>query len=88
MGRKSIQRTFYLNRNKVQGPFFRFSQPLGAYASKIYFYFQVIDLYRLIHGELQDTIETCEKLKLKVTQNREEMERDIENDVKQIEAFK
>lgn len=47
-----------------------------------------MELYRQIHGELQDTIGNCEKLKLKITQNREEMERDIENDVKNIQAYK
>ncbi|XP_014404764.1 PREDICTED: coiled-coil domain-containing protein 178, partial [Myotis brandtii] len=49
---------------------------------------QVMELYRQVHGELQDAIEDCEKLKLKIIQNREEMERDIENDVKNMEAYK
>ncbi|ELK28264.1 hypothetical protein MDA_GLEAN10016520 [Myotis davidii] len=49
---------------------------------------QVMELYRQVHGELQDAIEDCEKLKLKIIQNREEMEKDIENDVKNMEAYK
>ncbi|XP_054580429.1 coiled-coil domain-containing protein 178 [Eptesicus fuscus] len=49
---------------------------------------EVMELYRQIHGELQDAIGNCEKMKLKITQNREEMERDIENDVKNIQAYK
>ncbi|XP_059560926.1 coiled-coil domain-containing protein 178 [Myotis daubentonii] len=49
---------------------------------------QVMELYRQVHGELQDAIEDCEKLKIKIIQNREEMERDIENDVKNMEAYK
>lgn len=47
-----------------------------------------MELYRQVHGELQDAIEDCEKLKLKIIQNREEMEKDIENDVKNMEAYK
>lgn len=47
-----------------------------------------MELYRKVHGELQDAIEDCEKLKWKIIQNREEMEKDIENDVKNIEAYK
>lgn len=47
-----------------------------------------MELYRQTHGELQATIENCEKMKLKISQNRDEMERDIEKDVKNIQAFK
>ncbi|XP_036274605.1 coiled-coil domain-containing protein 178 [Pipistrellus kuhlii] len=49
---------------------------------------EAMELYRQTHGELQATIENCEKMKLKISQNRDEMERDIEKDVKSIQAFK
>lgn len=47
-----------------------------------------MELCKQVHKELQEATEECENLKLKVKQVREEMEKDINDDIKTIEAYK
>ncbi|XP_016051474.1 PREDICTED: coiled-coil domain-containing protein 178 [Miniopterus natalensis] len=49
---------------------------------------EVLEVYRRVHEELKDAIEKYGKVKLKAVQMREEMEKDIQNDEKSIEAYK
>uniref|UniRef100_A0A671G6K9 Coiled-coil domain containing 178 n=1 Tax=Rhinolophus ferrumequinum TaxID=59479 RepID=A0A671G6K9_RHIFE len=49
---------------------------------------EVMELCKQVHKELQEATEECENLKLKVKQIREEMEKDINDDIQTIEAYK
>lgn len=47
-----------------------------------------MELYKQIHGELEEAIENLKKAKLNAKQNREHMEKDIRDDEISIEAYK
>uniref|UniRef100_A0A287A194 Coiled-coil domain containing 178 n=1 Tax=Sus scrofa TaxID=9823 RepID=A0A287A194_PIG len=49
--------------------------------------FEVMELYKQIHGELEEAIENLKKAKLNAKQNREHMEKDIRDDEISIEAY-
>ncbi|XP_070308901.1 coiled-coil domain-containing protein 178 isoform X3 [Odocoileus virginianus] len=50
--------------------------------------FEVMEIYKQLHGELLETIDNLEKAKLRVKQNRIEMERDIRDDEISKVAYK
>ncbi|XP_008588262.1 PREDICTED: coiled-coil domain-containing protein 178, partial [Galeopterus variegatus] len=49
---------------------------------------EVMDLYRQVHGELEEALEKLENIKLKTKQIKEEMEEGIRNDEMNIKAHK
>ncbi|KAF4024948.1 hypothetical protein G4228_016870 [Cervus hanglu yarkandensis] len=50
--------------------------------------FEVMEIYKQVHGELLEAIDNLEKAKLRVKQNRIEMERDIRDDEISKVAYK
>uniref|UniRef100_A0A8B9YGG4 Coiled-coil domain containing 178 n=1 Tax=Bos mutus grunniens TaxID=30521 RepID=A0A8B9YGG4_BOSMU len=50
--------------------------------------FEVMEIYKQVHGELLEAIDNLEKAKLRVKQNRIEMERDIRDDEISMAAYK
>ncbi|KAM7228737.1 hypothetical protein CapIbe_020025 [Capra ibex] len=50
--------------------------------------FEVMEIYKQIHGELLEAIDNLEKAKLRVKQNRIEMERDIRDSEIRMAAYK
>ncbi|XP_057554187.1 coiled-coil domain-containing protein 178 [Hippopotamus amphibius kiboko] len=50
--------------------------------------FEVMELYKQVHGELEEAIGNLEKAKFKAKQNRIDMEKDIHNDEISIHAYK
>uniref|UniRef100_A0A8C3YM87 Coiled-coil domain containing 178 n=1 Tax=Catagonus wagneri TaxID=51154 RepID=A0A8C3YM87_9CETA len=50
--------------------------------------YEVMELYKQIHGELEEAIENLKKVKLNAKQNREHMEKDIHDDEISVEAYK
>jgi len=47
-----------------------------------------MEIYKQVHGELLEAIDNLEKAKLRVKQNRIEMERDIRDDEISMAAYK
>lgn len=47
-----------------------------------------MEIYKQVHGELLEAIDSLEKAKLRVKQNRIEMERDIRDDEISMAAYK
>ncbi|KAG5195596.1 hypothetical protein JEQ12_011891 [Ovis aries] len=50
--------------------------------------FEVMEIYKQIHGELLEAIDNLEKAKLRVKQNRIDMERDIHDSEIRVAAYK
>uniref|UniRef100_A0A8C0I3E6 Coiled-coil domain containing 178 n=1 Tax=Balaenoptera musculus TaxID=9771 RepID=A0A8C0I3E6_BALMU len=50
--------------------------------------FEVMELYKQVHGECEEAVENLEKVKFKAKQNKIDMEKDIRDDEISIEAYK